>query len=102
MVVGNPYKFTLAVWHRYFKQFWPYLQQNHLDRDLYQEFYLVSLEITGMEMQMAGRLVQKEFRGFLKSIGFRKMDGDYMLRELLYNPDWWDYFYLTGRVFDRN
>jgi hypothetical protein len=95
--IKDPRGFTLQIWWRYFKQFWPYIEENCFDHDLYQEFELIGLEITGMEVREGGRLAQKEFRGFLKEIGFSKHHGKWVRREHNKNELWWDVYHKTGR-----
>lgn len=97
MSIYAAYHFVTGIWRRYFRQFYPYLESHHLDHDLYQEFEVLALSVKGIKMEEAGVIVQRGFRGFLKNVGFSKSAGSYVIREEVQGPDWWDFYYRTGR-----
>lgn len=97
-LLKDPVGFAKSIWFRYFKLYFPYLEMNCWDRDLYQEFSLAALLIKDCKtVKEAGAVVQKEYRQFLRDIGFRRYYGHRVIREILLPTKWWDGFNETNK-----
>lgn len=75
---------TISYWNRYLKQFNEFLSKSDLLADLNQEIELIALETRHIRnVKKAGKEIAKRLRQFLKSYGFKKQNGRWIIRDLL-------------------
>jgi hypothetical protein len=94
--VTDPRAFAVSLWNRWFRSFNKHIQRCGYGPDLNQTIEEISLACKGLNRTEFSKVGQKEFREFMKSIGFRKREGYWVLREFQFNQEAWDKFYKTG------
>lgn len=87
---------AISVWNRYFGQFNNFIRERELQKDLNQTIEVAALLIKEQTLITSGRVIQKEYRSFLRSIGQRKKDGGFVAGDLLFNEAWWQAYQETN------